>query len=61
MKVSWHKNIKFNARSDGSLKYEKTSDVVINTSGIKKASSLLHKIVSFAIRVYRKIRSKLYS
>ena len=61
MKVSWHKNIKFNARPDGSLKYEKTSDVVINTPGIKKASSLLHKIVSFAIRVYRKIRSKFCS
>ena len=35
--------------------------VELNTAGIKKASSLLHKIVSFAIRVYRKIRSKFSS
>ena len=61
MKVSWHKNIKFNARSDGSLKYEKTSDVIINTSSINKTPSLLHKIMSFVVRVYRKIRSKFSS
>ena len=61
MKISWHKNIKFNARSDGSLKYEKASNVIINTSSIKKASNLLHKIIFFVVRVYQKIRSRFSS
>lgn len=61
MKISWHKNIKFNARSDGSLRYEKTSDVIINTPSIKKISNLPLKIISFVVKVYRKIRSEFSS
>ena len=59
--ISYSKNIKFNTRPDGSLKYERSTGVTINTPNANRAINLLLKLLGHLGKIYRKIKPKFSS
>lgn len=58
---SWTKNIKFNARPDGTFKYEKSTNMTIKTPNGMSVVKVLSKVIAYATKVYRMIKSKFSS
>lgn len=58
---SCSKNIKFNARPDGTLKYEESTNVAIEAPETEFIVKGLRKLATYVAKVYRMIRSKFSS
>ena len=59
---SHSKNIKFNAHSGGSFKYEESEKSISIKAEVRKALvDFMSKVSTFALRIYAKIRSKFSS